>query len=232
MASFIRTTLRSTEWTSGNEEHLMHHPCSWNPSLRKRSQIKKKKSHTIRNMDHFDVDSWRLFSKRRPEVSTPCAVRVLLLCWRVSVSWCWADAASSQCYRGNRRKTCTHMWVLCKGRASALYCFQQMGVTGVRKGVCVCVCVCVCVGVGAAGVCSSSVCQQVNSPPFISDVGQMTGHTPLFTRSRSPYLSDYLFLLSLFHFLSLLLFLTCFKCLSRLLKPLFFFFFFLILNVL
>ena len=126
--------------------------------------------------------------------------------------------------REQRKNVHTHVSVVQReGLCSVL--FSTDGSHGGEEG-CVCVCVCVCVGVGAAGVCSSSVCQQVNSPPFISDVGQMTGHTPLFTRSRSPYLSDYLFLLSLFHFLSLLLFLTCFKCLSRLLKPLFSFFFF------
>lgn len=65
-----------------------------------------------------------------PKGVTPCAVGVLLLCSWVSV-FCWRE----------QRKTCTHMWVLCRGRALAPYCFQQMGVRG-DEGGCMHVCVC------------------------------------------------------------------------------------------
>lgn len=66
------------------------------------------------------------------------------------------DGPSSQWHRGKRAHTCE-----CSAKGgSGVYCFQQMGVTG---------CACTSVCAGPASVCSSSVCQQVNSP-FISQV--------------------------------------------------------------
>lgn len=94
--------------------------------------------------------------------------------------------------RGKRAHTCE---MLCRGRALAPYCFQQMGFRegeggwqGAEEG---CMRVC-CVRSGAVGgpaaASSSSVCQQVNSPsiPAASRTSaKMTGHAPLFTHSCS-----------------------------------------------
>lgn len=44
---------------------------------------------------------------------------------------------------------------------------------------------CACVLRGASGVCFSFICQQANSP--LITAATMTGHTPVFTRSLSPY---------------------------------------------
>ena len=63
--------------------------------------------------------------------------------------------------REQRKNVHTHVSVVQReGLCSVL--FSTDGSHGGEEG---CVCVCVCVGGGAAGVCSSSVCQQVNSPP-------------------------------------------------------------------
>lgn len=105
-------------------------------------------------------------SERRHTMCCGSAVVV----FRVSV-FCWRE----------QRKTCAHMWVLCRGRALALYCFQQMGVEGDEGGCCMCV-------GGTAGVCSSSVCLRVKSL-FILAVSRMsakmTGHAPVYTHTHT-----------------------------------------------
>lgn len=80
-----------------------------------------------------------------------------------------------------QRKTCAHMWVFCRGRALGLYCFQQMGVTGVGKGVCMSV----------LGACWSVffLCLSTSELPLhlaaSRTSAKMTDHTPLFTHSLS-----------------------------------------------
>lgn len=128
-----------------------------------------------------------------PKGFTPCTVGELLLCSWVSVFWPVLPVSATQ--QREQRKTCTHMWVFCKGRARGLYCFQQMGVTGVGKGVFVSVCV--------GGACWSVffLCLSTSELPLhlagSRTSAKMRGHTPLFTHSLSPYLSALIYYLYL-----------------------------------
>lgn len=107
-----------------------------------------------------------------------------MLCSWVSVSWCWVDAPSSQCYTAQRTEENVHTHVsVLQREGPGLYCFQQMGVTGVGKGVCVSVCVC------WRGGCWSVffLCLSTSELPLhlaaSRTSAKMTEHTPLFTHS-------------------------------------------------
>lgn len=97
-----------------------------------------------------------------------------------------------------QKKTCTHMWVFSKGREGlGLYCFQQMEVMGVGKGVCMSVCV--------LGACWSVFFLSLSTSelPLLHLAGsrtsaKMTEHTPLlFIHSLFTYLSLYLLSINL-----------------------------------
>lgn len=122
-----------------------------------------------------------------------------MLCSWVSVSWCWVDAPSSQCYTAQRTEENVHTHVsVLQREGPGLYCFQQMGVTGVGKGVCVSVCVC------WRGGCWSVffLCLSTSELPLhlaaSRTSAKMTEHTPLFTHSLYLSICVYLLPLSIF----------------------------------
>lgn len=125
--------------------------------------------------DHFDV--WLMTVVQRPSQQTQKASHHVL--WE-----CCCCVHGSVCSAGENRGKRAHTCECCaEGGPWLRIVFNRWESGGMREGVCMCVC--------AAGVCSSSVCQQVNSPFILAasrTSAKMTGHTPLFTHSLSPYL--------------------------------------------